>query len=203
MALRTLVVTAALLVVTNSATAMAQSCGQFRYGDCAGVHNHEFIQNLFTHGKNSPLNFHSECDNCEIFDDDPPPGEWVIVHPSECHHQCEVFLAQNQQAAYDHLLVAALEGDLQAALLAGKGVPGRVAVHRERRALQIEDCNGRIIASLPLGEFFDVAVATFEAPDNFQASSAEGMMRSPVGLLFVAGLLAVPFGRRLLRRRDE
>ena len=102
--------------------------------------------------------FHGECKLCENCN---MQGQDCYEVPAEhCHPLgCDDGFGHEESAAYPMLLEAGRSGDVRAVINAAEALPSLVTIHHERQAVQIRACNdpARVVASLPLGDFQDLA----------------------------------------------
>jgi hypothetical protein len=176
----------------------AQQCGRIYDLECEEelTHSHRFAPDAVLEDAHpTPESFHSECLQCQVWTGE----EWIGVDWGECHGDCP---NQEEEQLYSEAMLALRQGDLARAVQIGKDLPSRFAINAERRALQVTDCRGEVIASVPLGAMYEQAKESFDA----SAQSGAGVLPeherldSPYGW-FLAGLLITVPAVSLLRRR--
>jgi len=172
-------VAAALVLGVTSVS--AQECGQFLV--CHELYAHSFGQGGEENRHPTPQPFHGECLICYIFDEEEEA--WVPTGPQDCHSVCPS-LREEEQQAFDQLIAAAASGNLHATLAAARLIPSRVSLHSERRALQILDCAGMVLGTLPLGDLFDTATEAF--PDMGQSRKFAPTSHSASGVVWAASI---------------
>jgi hypothetical protein len=100
-----------------------------------------------------PGDWHGQCLVCQIVGKDSDPGK---CHDPGCIPEEE----EENQLAYNRALDAASRRDVRGLIAAASDIPHRAMVHPERKAIQLVGCDGWVVASLPLGDLYEVAIQT-------------------------------------------
>jgi hypothetical protein len=176
----------------------AQQCGRIYDLECEEqlTHSHRFTADAVLEDAHpTPEGFHSECMQCQVWTGE----EWIGVHWSVCHGDCP---NQEEEQLIAAAMVALRQGDLARVVQVAKGLPSWFAINSERRALQVIDCRGDVIASVPLGAMYQQALESFDTSAQAAASvlAEHAREESRYWWVLVGLLITVPATGVLLRR---
>jgi hypothetical protein len=110
-----------------------------------GEEHHNFIEDFPLESQEfMDTGYHGECKVCV------QGGQ--TVDPEVCHPVCIPPDDEDAQLAYGQMLQRARAGDVRGVAEAALEVPQYARLNEDRQSLQVVDCSGGIVASLPLGE---------------------------------------------------
>ncbi len=124
-------------------------CGYVQFAGCGAQHRLDASQ-----ANND--GYHTQCRTCNGGACHPVCGGGTIAD-DESAAAAPMTLKRN---GLPEVLAAAEEGDVAALLLLGTKTTGYVFFNQERRSLQIANCNGSLVANIPIRSQMQLAMAS-------------------------------------------